>query len=278
MALLSLVCRIALLAAAIVIAAPVGALAQSLVCWPIVRGDSASSLARRLTGDAAVAYSHRFQIRDPARSVFVPKSRYERLSPHWQVCVAPEVLIRAPAPPVVSPRVVPSGILVSPMSSPIVASDLAPPIPAAKPMPRPAPRYDVDGAVRIGIAVSLVLFAVTMAVRLVPSPPPPPDLQRAGEAFVGAFVRPLIDPGSNVPPILVRLRFIRRSKQLEIHLAPNHGRGYPNLLDHKRNVDYDVQRVLRLLGPSVAVGNIRAEGKWVVVPIRFVEGKQAGVS
>ena len=53
MVLVDFVCRIATLAAAIVIAAPAGALAQSLVCKPIVRGDSAASLARRLTGDAA---------------------------------------------------------------------------------------------------------------------------------------------------------------------------------------------------------------------------------
>ena len=277
MALLCLVCRIATLAAAIVMAAPTDLVAQSLVCKPIVRGDSAASLARRLTGDAARAYSHLFQIRDPARSVFVPKSRYERLSPQWQVCVAPEILIRAATPRVVSPRVVPSGIPTLPQ--PRVASDLAPPIFAARPKPQSSPQYDLEGALRVGVAVSLVLFVASMAVRLFPLPGPPPDLQRAGEAFVGAFVRPLIDPGSTVLPVLVRLRFIRRSEQLEIHFAPNHGRRYPNLLDHKRNVEYDVQRVLHLLGPGVALSNpLRAEGHWVIVPIRLVARKQAGVS
>ena len=136
-------------------------------------------------------------------------------------------------------------------------------------------RYDLEGAVRVGVGVSLVLFVVSLAARFVPSPGPPPDLQRAGEAFVGAFVRPLIDPGSSVPPVLVRLKFIRRSEQLEIHFAPNHGRRYPNLLDHKRNVEYDVGRVLHLLGPDVTVSNpLRAQGKWVVVPIRLVARKQ----
>ena len=277
MALVHLVCRIATLAAAIVIAAPAGALAQSLVCKPIVRGDSAASLARQLTGDAAKAYSHLFQIRDPARSVFVPKSRYGRLSPHWQVCVAPEILIRA-ATRVVSPGVIPSRIPVSLPPQPIVASRLATPIPAPKAMPL-ARRYDLEGAVGVGVAVSLVLFVVSLAARFVPSPGPPPDLQRAGEAFVGAFVRPLIDPGSSVPPVLVRLKFIRRSEQLEIHFAPNHGRRYPNLLDHRRNVEYDVGRVLHLLGPDVTLSNpLRARGNWVIVPIRLVERKQEGVS
>jgi len=274
----SRVCRITTLAAAFVTIAPVGVLAQSLVCMPIVRGDSATSLARRLTGDPAKAYNHRFQIRDPARSVFVPKSRYERLSPHWQVCVAPEMLSGAAAQRPFSPRVVPSKIPVSRPAPPIVASVVAPRT-SAQPLPRSASRYDLVGAARIGVAVSLLLFVVTMAVRLVPSPGPPPDLQRAGEAFVGAFVRPLIDPGSSGPPVQVRLRFIRRSEQLEIHFAPNHGRRYPNLLDHKRNVEYDVQRVLRLLGPEVVLGNpLRAQGNWVIVPIRLVARKQAGVS
>ena len=260
MVLVDFVCRIATLAAAIVIAAPAGALAQSLVCKPIVRGDSAASLARRLTGDAAKAYSHLFQIRDPARSVFVPKSRYERLSLHWQVCVAPEILIR-PATRVVSPGVVPSRIPVSLPPEPIVASRRATPISAPQAMPLTR-RYDLEGAVRVGVGVSLALFVVSLAARFVPSPGPPPDLQRAGEAFVGAFVRPLIDPGSSVPPVLVRLKFIRRSEQLEIHFAPNHGRRYPNLVDHKRNVEYDVDRVMRLLGPHLAVSDrLRAAGQ-----------------
>jgi hypothetical protein len=276
MSLVDLVCRIATLAVAIVIAAPAGALAQSLVCKPIVRGDSAASLARRLTGDAAKAYSHLFQIRDPGRSVFVPKSRYERLSTHWQVCVAPEILIRAATR--VSPGVVPSPIPVSLPPQPIVASRRATPISAPKAMPLMR-RYDLEGAVRVGVAVSLVLFVVSLAARFVPSPGPPPDLQRAGEAFVGAFVRPLIDPGSSMPPVLVRLKFIRRSEQLEIHFAPNHGRRYPNLVDHKRNVEYDVGRVLHLLGPDVTLSNpLRAQGNWVIVPIRLVARKQEGVS
>ena len=66
---------------------------------------------------------------------------------------------------------------------------------------------------------------------------------------------------------------------MEIHLAPSHGRRYPNLRDHKRNVEYDVQRVLRLLGAGVVLSSpLRAEGNWVIVPIRMVDRKQAGVS
>jgi hypothetical protein len=144
----------------------------------------------------------------------------------------------------------------------------------------PSPRrYDVRRAVIVGVAVTLVLFAGTMAVRLMTAPVAPPDLQRAGEVFVGAFARPLIDPDWTVPPIVARLRFVRRSEQLEIYLAPNGGRRYPNLSDHKRNVEYDVHRVLRLMGPDVVISSpVRAEGKWVVVPIRLLERKGAGAA
>src|SRR5262245_13129610 len=69
-------------------AAPSGAGAQDFVCWPIARGETASSLALRLTGNAARAYSDIFQIKDPSRQMFVPKSQYQRLHPDWQACVA----------------------------------------------------------------------------------------------------------------------------------------------------------------------------------------------
>jgi hypothetical protein len=102
-------------------------------------------------------------------------------------------------------------------------------------------------------------------------------MQRAGEQFVNAFARPLIDPSSSVPPIQVQLRFIRRAQQLEICIAPGAGRRYPNLVDHKRNVVYDVHRVMRILGDHYVVGDrLRAAGKWVVVPIRLADVKQTG--
>jgi hypothetical protein len=105
----------------------------------------------------------------------------------------------------------------------------------------------------------------------------PPVIQRAGEQFVSAFARPLIDPSSSVPPIQVELRFIRRVQQLEIRIAPGAGRRYPNLVDHKRNVEYDVDRVMRALGNHVVIsGRLRAAGKWVVVPIRLADVKQTG--
>ena len=219
MALLSLVCRIATLAA-IVMAPPVGVLAQSLVCCR-----SFAVTAQRAWRGGSLAMPRRptataFRFATPRAA----SSCRNRGTSGWSALAGVRCARdphRRRCTPVVSPRVVPfRGIPVSPLSPPIVASDPAPPISvqadACDPHRGMTWRARCVSASRV-----LVLFAVTMAARLVPSPRPPPDLQRAGEAFVGAFVRPLIDPGSSVPPVLVRLRFIRRSEQLEIHLAPN---------------------------------------------------------
>jgi hypothetical protein len=231
-------------------AAPAGARAQDFVCWPIVRGDTASSLARRLTGDADRAYSDIFQIRDPSRRMFVPKSQYRRLHTDWQACVARgavKIPVLAP-PPAVAP-VVP----VAPSSTGNASS----------------------GPIAVA-AFLMLLTGMALAVQAAPRPIPP-AVRRAGDAFISEFARPLIDPSSTTAPIATRLRFVRRAQQLEISIAPGQGRRYPNLIDHKRNVEYDVVRVMRLLGSGFVVSDrLRAAGKWVVVRIRPADLKQAG--
>ena len=235
--------------------------AQQFACWPIVHGDTAFSLALRLTGTSTSLYSDRFQIRDPARRRFVPKSQYQRLSPRWQACVAREIRARAPLP---QPR--------APEQQPLVAYDLTP-----IPQQPPASPHDLTLMWQVGAAVSLVLFACAMIVKLVPDRAIPPDLQHAGEQFVASFARPLIDPASATPPIRARLRFVRRAQHLEICIAPNAGRRYPNLSDHKTNVEYDVDRIAQLMRTHVVVREgLRAEGQWIVVPIRRADVNQAG--
>jgi hypothetical protein len=255
-------------------AAPLLAEAQQFVCSPIRRGDTASRLARRLTGNSAAAYSVAFQVRDPARQLFVPKSQYVRLSTHWEACVAIEPVTSTPLP-----------------YAPVVASDLpaiAPAGPAMTPAPlaiasaRPAPALSVrsgDDFVFMAKMASAALFVLLIyaAVDWRTPAPIPPLMQRAGEQFVIAFARPLVDPSSSVAPIQARLRFIRRAQQLEICIAPGAGRRYPNLVDHKRNVEYDVHRVMRVLGNQFVVSDrLRASGKWVIVPIRLADVKQTG--
>jgi len=260
-------------------AAPAFVEGQQFVCSPIRPGDTPSRLARRLTGNPAAAYSPAFQVRDPVRQLFVPKSHYWHLSTRWQACVAiaaPQSAPLAYAPVValpaaaVSPTIVPAGPTIT--SAPLaIASAL---------LPAPALSHGSYGdfaftATMFSAAVLMVL--IYAAVDLRRPHPIPPVIQHAGEQFVIAFARPLIDPSSSVPPIQVRLRFIRRVQQLEICIAPGAGRRYPNLVDHKSNVEYDVDRVMRALGSHVVMSDrLRAAGKWVVVPIRLADVKQTG--
>jgi hypothetical protein len=229
-------------------AVSLGAEAHQFACWPIARGDTAYGLAVRLTGEPATLYTDWFQIRDPARGLFVPKSQYERLSTHWEACVARALVTRA-----------------------AIAVAAVPPPPASR------ARYNMTIVWQVGVAVTLVLFACSIAARYVPDRAIPPDMRRTGEQFVAAFARPLIDPSSDAAPIRARLRFVRRAQQLEVCIAPNAGRRYPNLFDHKTNVEYDVRRVAQLIGTSVVVSDrLRAEGQWVVIPIRRADRKEAG--
>ena len=232
--------------------------AEQFVCRPIVRGDTASRLARQLTGDADAAYTSTFQIFDPARRIFVPKSHYRRLSTDWQVCVARDPVV-AEAPVLTSAKLALA-------SAPLALA--------------PADRAQ-DGVIfvaKMGAAVLLALLIGVAAAGSVAPRPIPPVMRRAGEEFVCAFARPLMDSSSSSPPIQARLRFVRRKEQLEISIAPGAGRRYPNLVDHKRNVEYDVHRVMRLLGTHFVVSDrLRATGRWVVVPIRLADVKEAGV-
>jgi hypothetical protein len=241
--------------------------AQQFACWPIVRGDTASGLARRLTGTAATTYSDAFQIRDPARQKFVPKSQYSRLSTNWRACVARELVksgVRAPAIARVASA--------APPAAPSATSQ------AAASAVRPAAtQYDISFAVTFGAAVSLMLLMISALSSYAAGRPMPPALQRAGEDFLRAFATPLVDPTSAVPPIAGHLRFIRRKQRLEICIAPHGGRRYPNLADHKTNVVYDVHRVIGIIGADRIVWDrLHAEGAWVVVSIRLAGPKEAG--
>ena len=68
-----------------------------------------------------------------------------------------------------------------------------------------------------------------------------------GDRFISEFERPLFRRCADEPRVRSRLRFAPRRHRLEVLLAPADGRTYPNLSDHRRNVEYDVERVLRLL-------------------------------
>lgn len=252
--------------------APPCAQAQQFVCWPITQGDTAARLSRRLTGDAGAASTHAFQIRDPARKMFVPKSRYQRLSTAWQACVATGPVKSTPR--AYAPDVALGGAPIVPEEPPITSAPLATPgsVPVATADASP---LEVAFAVSAGLLFLAISAAAAGSLR---PRPMPPLMQRAGQEFVTAFARPLVDASSRVPPIQARLRFVRRKQQLEIAIAPGPGRRYPNLVDHKSNVEYDVSRVMRLLGAHFVVGDrLRAAGRWVVVPIRVADLNQTGM-
>ena len=237
--------------------------AQPFVCQPIAAGDTASSLARRLTGSAAAAYGLAFQIRDPVRRMFVPKSHYQRLQSDWQACVAPgpapkTAVAYAPVVELAASAIVPDPPI--PTTPPALAS---PPLTVAlvDRTPIHVPFAGMTGAALLFIVV------LSTAVLLAPRPIPP-SVRRDGENFVTVFARPLIDESSRVPPIQTRLRYRRRQQQLELSIAPARGHRYPNLADHKKNVEYDIDRVLRVLGNHVLSKPPRANGKWVIVTIK----------
>ena len=72
------------------------------------------------------------------------------------------------------------------------------------------------------------------------------------------------------PPPHARLRVSPRWSRVEVLLAPADTGGYPNLADHRSNVDYDVARVMSAVGRGSFVdGAPYAEGRWVVLPFHF---------
>jgi hypothetical protein len=103
-------------------------------------------------------------------------------------------------------------------------------------------------------------------------------MKRFGERFVQEFERPLRQPHLPGSPIQSRFRLRPDALRLEVLLAPHPGRQYPNLTDHKQNVEYDVMRVTQLLSDQSFIGGrLYARGRWVVVPFHLqVNRTQAG--
>ena len=103
-------------------------------------------------------------------------------------------------------------------------------------------------------------------------------LTRFGERFVREFDRPLVRIRPSEPVVEARLRVRPYRAEVQVMLAPRDGHLYPNLVDHKQNVEYDVDRVLGVLKDQrFERGPLSAQGRWVVVPLHLqVNPKQAG--
>jgi hypothetical protein len=210
-------------------------------CYVIRAGDTAAQAAVHLTGNAENRYRPWFQIADPTAG-FVAKNNYDDIRPGWLACILRQSLTAMAS----SPR---SGI-------PIRLGGLALLLAAALLIWYIADQYWNDRQATIA------------------------RMTRFGEAFIREFERPLVQPRSSDRALQSRLRLQADRARLEVLLAPLGGRRYPNLTDHRRNVEYDVARVLEVLGgQSFATGPLHQQGPWVVIPFEFKNHQQqAGVT
>jgi hypothetical protein len=248
--------------------------AQSLVCHPIRRGESAGQAARRVTGNSQTMYSASFQIMN-ASSRFVPKSQYDRRLPAGsRACVIERparmtVARRRSAPPAAfqtTAAPVPAAPPTAVAGPEPVAHFRVSAQPAASVAPGPIARVNL-GAVWLGAAIVVpwVAFRIVSghAVRRKAASV---RRQQFADRFIAEFERPLVLHDGTGPPVQTRVRRARRGR-FDVLLAPGQGRRYPNLTDHKRNVEYDVDRVVSALAdPAFAHGPLHAEAEWVVVP------------
>jgi hypothetical protein len=243
------------------------AFAQSLICFAMTRGESATQAARRVTGHDRNAYQQWFQIKDPS-SRFVPKSQYNRVRAGWRACVITSA-IRSVSSNAnhVEER---DAAVVSKASSGSAASNTL---------------RRVEGIDLTMLWVCAAMVVPWFGWRIVDD-----YLARRKTAFiishgfvqrfVDEFERPLVRYDVGERPVRSRVRFGVRRGRFDILLAPGEGRHYPNLSDHKKNVEYDVARVMHALADdSFVSGAPYTKAGWIVVPFRFTaEPRQSGVT
>ena len=228
--------------------------AQTLACYPIRPGDTAARLARHLTGNADNRHQPWFQIVEPLSEAVISKRNYSRIQAGWHVCVATERMRGFSVPSVYRATATSGGS---------TSRGLA-----------PQPR-EIDWRIR-WLAVLLVM-TFTGAFTWVSTNRYLARRQLLiaymtgfGRRFVNEFERPLF---RNRPADAVsrsRLRLVPRRRRLEILLAPAIGRTYPNLVDHRMNVEYDVDRIVTILDDRRFVNApLYTEGEWVVIPFHM---------
>ena len=276
---LSTIARCALPFILIVAAAPSTASSQTSDCQPIRNGETATGLARRLTGDARNAYQPWFQIMDGS-SRFIPKSQYDRIRRGWHGCIVKEAA-ESPVAPAVQVET-PAPIDIATASQLLTSVDL--------PVGTPQPTYaDVVGSIS-GVDLRLLWLAGALLLplvgwRVLDDYARRRDLalvvmQQFGQRFVREFERPLIQQPAE-RPVRSRLRLSPARARMEILLAPGQGRRYPNLADHRSNLEYDVVRVQELIADDAFErGQLRVHAGWIAIPFRFKadQKKHTGVA
>jgi hypothetical protein len=214
------------------LAAESAAAVPRLLCYPVMPGETVTSIAIRLTRDPHRWRRSDFQILDPAAGRLVGKSDYGRVRAGWQACLVQPAFERAGA------GLQPVGTMHLWLLILLCSAGMI---------------------VWLAVDASLAKMKATSRA-----------LEQFGAAFVREFERPLIDERSARPVIRAELALSPDRRTLEVLLAPAEGRRYPNLADHRTNVEYDVMRVVSLLNDRRFIcGPLRERGSWVAVPFRL---------
>ena len=218
-------------------------------CYTVQHGDTAALVSWRLTGSAQQQYQPWFQIVD-AQSRVVPKSHYNWIHAGWRACIPSTRIVVAPT---VAPH---HAAATAPVPSRGILETFA---------------LSVAAGAWWGVAVLVVgLLALDGWQYLRGRQAIVSTMQQFGERFVWEFERPLRTPGSEECPVESQLRVIPRRQRLEIHLAPTGRRRYPNFSDHRTNVTYDAERIVRQLNEKrLTGGQLSSHGKWVVIACDF---------
>jgi hypothetical protein len=236
------------------------AFAQQWVCYALFPGETAAAAALRIAGDARQEYHERFQILDPSVSKFVAKSRYGRMRAGWLACIwdvsgRPSQLRIAPSPA--------TGVASQPFRIQRAFAEV-----------HPDPLWYLIVLVLLG-SWALYRFARGWEQRQAAIG----TMTQFGKSVIQEFERPLTQSRDPLPVLRSRLRVKPYRNSLEVLLAPAPGRSYPNLRDHRKNVEYDMERVRRVLDDHTFVSDsMRQRGEWVVLSFRAKgQQKQAGV-
>ena len=272
--------------------APTAAAAQSPVCQTIRRGESATQVARRLTGDSRNTYQTWFQIMNPS-SRFVPKSQYNRIRAGWQACVLKPAIPSASSTgqQVTASEAADTSDAFTPSDAPAVTA-VPTSLAIADTVTGPSSQQSAADILRtIGdVDLTMVWLGVAMVVpwfgwrildeHLARRKTTSIVMRHFAHRFVDEFERPLVRDDLKERPVRARLRTSPRRGRFDILLAPGQGRRYPNMSDHKKNVEYDVARVIHVLADDSFVrGPLYSHAGWVVVPFQFkASPKQSGVT
>jgi hypothetical protein len=223
--------------------------AQPFVCNPVRPGDTAARLAMRLTNNPANRHASWFQILDPATSRFVSKAAYDVILPGWRVCIAREVMSSRSR---IQNNIVPTRVRLTTLP----------------PLDRLAVMLTSWWVWAVGVMALLPALPATKRY-LAERRALRNTMTRFAAIFVREFERPLPRRHAADRPITARLRCAPYRARLDILLAPNRGHTYPNVFDHRKNLDYDIQRVLRIVPHQPFVrGEPYARGEWVVIPFQ----------